>query len=94
MKFKEEKVNERETITPAEIAKRLNRGTDQIQAALRNGEFPEFGKAIKGDGGRWAYICSRAAFENWMAHGAAKIVQEIHIAKEDFETLAKAILAG
>jgi hypothetical protein len=84
--------SERETISPEEIAKRLNRGTEQIQAALRNGELTEFGKAVRGDGGRWAYICSRAAFENWMAHGSAKITQEIHIGREDFETLAKAIL--
>jgi hypothetical protein len=85
---------DRETISPDEIARRLNRGTDQIQAALRNGEFPEFGKAIKGDGKRWSYICSRAAFEAWMAHGSAKIVQEIHIRREDFETLAKVILVS
>jgi hypothetical protein len=83
---------ERETISPEEIARRLNRGTEQIQAALRNGEFPEFGKAIKGDKNRWSYICSRAAFEHWMAYGGAKIVQEIHIRREDFETLAKTIL--
>jgi hypothetical protein len=82
----------RETISPEEIAKRLNRGTDCIQRALRNGEFPEFGKAIKNNGNGYTYICPRAAFENWMAHGSAKIVQEIHIAREDFETLAKAIL--
>lgn len=53
-------------ITPLEIGKRIGRGTEYVQKALRTGQFP-VGVAIRGETGDWSYLVPRKAFDRWMA---------------------------
>lgn len=65
-----------------------------IQQGLRQGKLP-FGEALPPDVGstQWRYICVRPAFWHWVDYGDTSVVNEIHIQREDFDTLARAIVA-
>ena len=85
-------MRERETIKVEEVAKRLNRSLEAIKCWIRSGECP-FASTIRMDSGQCSYIIPRLAFENWMAQGNAKIVQQVVIGREEFDTFARAIIA-
>lgn len=56
-----------ETMTPAEVGKRLGRTQNTIEKWLRQKIFP-VGMAIYDEvSDRWSYIIPREAFENWMS---------------------------
>lgn len=56
-----------ETITPAEVGRRLNRTQGTIEKWLRNKQFP-VGMALYDEiSDRWSYIIPREAFEHWMS---------------------------
>lgn len=83
----------KESIPVEEVAKRLGRNVDTIRAGLRQGVFP-FGKAYQTTNGQWVFVCSRQAFEHFMQYGEQPLHQYIVIRQEDFDTLAKTIIAG
>jgi|LSQX01.2.fsa_nt_gb hypothetical protein len=61
----------KETITVAQVAKRLGRGTNAIQHGLRTGQLP-FGTAMTTESGRYVYIIPREAFERYLSGERSK----------------------
>lgn len=55
-----------EIVSVREVSKRLGRGKDTIEQALRAGTFP-IGTAYKTAAGRYVYIIPRKAFDRFMA---------------------------
>ena len=81
-----------EMIPIEEVAKRLGRSIETVKAGLKQGTYP-FGLAVVTEQGQHTYQIPRLAFENWMKFGNQQILQQVVIGREDFDTLAKVIIA-
>ena len=61
----EEKNEEVERLTPADVARILKMSVEGVRAALRQDKFP-FGIAFQGKTGQWNYLIIKSKFEKWL----------------------------
>lgn len=61
----EEKVEEVERMTPAQVATILHMNAEGVRAALRQDKFP-FGIAFQGETGQWNYVIIKSKFYDWL----------------------------
>lgn len=80
------------TMSVEELAPLLGRKPDTIRAMIKQNIFP-FARCFTGANGGNQYLIMRPAFDHWAQYGDTTVVNDVRVTRDDFDTLAKAIVA-